>query len=251
MNEIIEKLRIKTPETRSKQVPEPITARVSRESATRKKPISPPPLHFRSPQITKFQPNSTRNAALASSPSACSLEQASSRIRLGLSSSIPNFPNLTRAANTKTGNDLLVNYDLGKLRALKLHSEKALQSTKHCQSYRGFEKVVSYELVQQVYEAITLFKDVEMLKKLLRWLPKDYRLHSNGFTAAHYVSDVGGLKMIEEVKRLRYDLGMQSKAGLTPCMLAAAKGHLNIVFYLGRLEGLSLRMELSASRCLQ
>ena len=114
-----------------------------------------------------------------------------------------------------------------------MHSEKALQSTKHCQSYRGFEKVVSYELVQQVYEAITLFKDVEMLKKLLRWLPKDYRLHSNGFTAAHYVSDVGGLKMIEEVKRLRYDLGMQSKAGLTPCMLAAAKGHLNIVFFIG------------------
>lgn len=242
MNEIIEKLRIKTPETQSKKVPEPITARVSRESATRKKPVSPPPLHFRSPLITKFHPNSTKNSNLASSPTASSLELASSRIRLGLSSSIPIFPNISnqnRVLLTKTGNDLLVNSDLEELKSLKLHSEKVLQSTKHCQSYRGFEKVASYELVQEVYEAITLFKDLEMLKKLLKRLPKDYRMHRNGFTAAHYVSDLGNLRMLEEVNRLRYNLDMQSKAGLTPCMLAAAKGHLNVVFYLWK-SGCSL-----------
>ena len=52
MDEIIEKLRQRTPEELKKLIAEPITARVSRERERTKLPVTPPALYYRSPQLT-------------------------------------------------------------------------------------------------------------------------------------------------------------------------------------------------------
>lgn len=51
MEEIIEKLKKKEKRKEAKEIPEPISARVSREKLIDKRPITPPELDYRSPQI--------------------------------------------------------------------------------------------------------------------------------------------------------------------------------------------------------
>lgn len=214
MDEILEKLRIKTPGKKAIELPEPITARVSRENGQRKRPISPPELNYRSPQVISHFCLKTSKAKMGNHVCAWSMERAANEILMKKSATQP-------LLHSKE----LIKSDLNELKLLNDHWKKASPS-------EGFIKILPYEQTQTIYESITLFKSPTMFKTLLRSVPKNYRLHPNGFTVTHYICEQGNILMLEEVDKHSDNLDFQSKAGLTPLMLAAGRGNIDCLFYL-------------------
>lgn len=214
MDEILEKLRIKTPDKKAVEVPEPVTARVSRENMQRKRPVSPPKLYYRSPQVLSHFCLKTPKARLVNHVCASSLENTAREILMQKSSSQPLIYS-----------EELIKNDLIELKLLHDH-------WKNQSLPKGHIKVLPYEQIQTIYESITLFKSPTMFKRLLKSLPSNYRLHPNGFTVTHYICEQGNMVMLEEVQKHQDNLDLQSKAGLTPSMIAAGRGNIACLSFL-------------------
>lgn len=214
MDEILEKLRVKTPDKRAVEVPEPITARVSRENMQRKKPVSPPKLYYRSPQVLSHFCLKTPRVRLEEHVCASSVESTAREMLMQKSRSQPLIYS-----------EELIKNDLEELKTLHDHWNTQARGGGHI-------KVLAYDQVQTLYESITLFKSPTMFKRLLKGIPCNYRLHPNGFTVGHYVCEQGNLVMLEEVQKHMDNLDLQSRAGLTPSMIAASRGNIDCLSFL-------------------
>ena len=95
-----------------------------------------------------------------------------------------------------------------------------------------YEKIVSYQKCEEIYEAITLFRSPTLLQKLLGNFPKDYPLHENGYTVFHYASEIGSFRMIEIIHEHGDDPNKGSASGITPLMLASSRGHIQCIYLL-------------------
>jgi hypothetical protein len=244
MNEILEKLRVKTPEVLDEECPEPITARVSRERESRKKVVSPPELNFRSPRvISRFGVNEVGSKDAVSTKS---MENANFRLRQY--GSLPGFKNdqksnqkfnlgagvstLPSLKHSTPHSKLLISSTLGELKSLNQDIQKISSPLNSFKPNRGYLKVIPLDEVQEFLSSITLFQSFPMFRRLLSNFPTNFRLDSKGQTVSHYVSEKGTLQMLEEVKRHLDDLDLPSKEGLTASMLAASRGRLTILHYL-------------------
>ena len=91
------------------------------------------------------------------------------------------------------------------------------------------EKQTHFNLTQEIYEAITLFQNSNMLKKLLISVPNNYKLHDNGYTCFHYASEIGSIEMLNYIKEHGDDPNFRCHSGITPIMLASLKGHISCI----------------------
>lgn len=214
MDEIIEKLRKKTPEFNLREIAEPISERVSREKLKRERPITPPELNYRSPMILNRFYSKSPEWILPGGVSANSLEDKAYKTLA-----------VKYQGQSIDYNNLLVQADLMELNNVADYSRSIEQ-------YYVYTKVLPYEQRQEIYEAIILFKSPMLLEKLLRNFPKDYSLDEKGYTIYHIASEIGSIEMLRIIKDHGDDPNRGTNSGLTPIMIACSQGHTMCVSFL-------------------
>jgi ankyrin repeat protein len=214
MEEIIEKLRQKQLEEQVRDAPEPISVRISREKITRKNPVTPPDLYYRSPQITnKFYVDYSYKAHPIHM---CAASMESDAYGL-LANKYQNY--------VKQNDSILLKGNIAELQQVIQYANEISEAT-------GYQKPVSYNKAQELYEAVALFRSPELFKRLLKDVPVDLVLNEDGYTCYHYVSEIGDIKMIQMLEEHGDDPNKTTGSGLTPLMLASSKGNIPVILLL-------------------
>ncbi|VDN96818.1 unnamed protein product [Rodentolepis nana] len=75
-------------------------------------------------------------------------------------------------------------------------------------------------------------RNLEAMRILLKYRATISKKHKDGYTAIHVASVIGFLKGLELLSSYGGDLTEPDKDNLTPLVLAASEGHVNVVHYL-------------------